>query len=285
MSRFFQDVDARMRRAVQQENRSLSSSLSTDKKAKPSSQGKCGLLLIMLSPMLFILLILYVLNMYNAMVAYDQQQQQKLLQQAQVEDQERRQQQEQQMLRKRQADVARISARSSSQTLVLTTELGPIRIGLRPDLSQGSVDYIHKLVESGVCRRCIFYRAEKPGILQGVMANKDIPTNEVLGPCPSDSAQKVENDCPEWDPDCGCHGPVMTRGGVAWAGGDPGGPDFFIDAYKNPAKWWGTQHTNFGFIEDPASMAIVDQILNLPVKKSGGMSYLNDHIPFSMTIE
>jgi cyclophilin family peptidyl-prolyl cis-trans isomerase len=294
MGKFFQDLDAGMRRAVQQESRSLSSGLSNNKRKK-KPQGRCCLLLVMVSPMVLFFMLMYVMNMYNAMVQYDEQQQKLLLLQAQHENEHQREKgnnndeqkvQEQQLLRKRQADVARLAARSDEETstLVLTTSLGPIRIQMRPDLSEGSVDYIRRLIESQVCRRCNFYRAEKPGILQGVMANRDVPINTERGTCPPDAAS-VKNDCPKWDPECGCHGPLMTRGSVAWAAGQAGGPDFFIDAYKRPANWWGTQHTNFGFIQDPASMAIVDQIFGFPVKESGGMHHLKDAIQFTMTLE
>jgi hypothetical protein len=175
--------------------------------------------------------------------------------------------------------------------LVLWTKHGNIRITLRPDLSQGSVDYIHKLVESygeeSRCMHCNLYRSEKPGILQGIMENKDVvPVNTVHGPCPSDGvSEHVANDCPEWDKNCGCHGPVMTRGSVAWAAGDAGGPDFFIDGYKETAKWWGTQHTNFGTIEEENSFKILDFIFTLPTTPEGGLDFLNEPIHFDLRLE
>ena len=170
------------------------------------------------------------------------------------------------------------------ETLVLDTSFGPIRIVLRPDLSQGSVDYIRRLIDVG-CRRCNLYRAEKPGILQGVMANKDVPTNTVFGSCPDDgNAASIKNECPTWDPNCGCHGPLMSKGSVAWAAGQAGGPDFFIDNYKRPATWWGTQHTNFGFIEDKDSLHIIDTIFEQPTRNNNGMHILEEKIPFKMEI-
>ncbi|VEU42277.1 unnamed protein product [Pseudo-nitzschia multistriata] len=172
--------------------------------------------------------------------------------------------------------------------LVLTTTQGNIKITLRPDLSKGSVDYIYKLVESYGGKRCLhcnFYRAEKPGILQGIMENKDVvPINTVRGTCP-EGAEGVPNDCPPWDKDCGCHGPIMTRGAVAWAAGDAGGPDFFIDAYKNPADWWGTQHTNFGFIDDEASLDVVDAMFELPIESTPDMDFIKDPIHFDLLLE
>jgi len=174
--------------------------------------------------------------------------------------------------------------------LVLVTKEGNIKITLRPDLSQGSVEYIYKLVGSyggngQRCMHCNFYRAEKPGILQGIMEHKGkVPVNSVRGSCPP-GAEGVANDCPEWDKQCGCHGPVMTRGAVAWAAGDSGGPDFFINAYPNPADWWGTQHTNFGFIEDAASMKVVDGIFELPTEETADMTFLKDILHFDLTLE
>jgi hypothetical protein len=73
---------------------------------------------------------------------------------------------------------------------------------------------------------------------------------------------------------------------VAWAAGQAGGPDFFIDNYKNPTdKTWGTQHTNFGFIEDEESFAVIDQVWDLPMDQRGGMHVLKNHIPFKMELE
>lgn len=316
------DVDSSMRRAVQQENRSMSmssdslpSSSTTNNRSKigrgrgrargrRGSANSCCMLSIMLIPILSILVLMYVLKMYNVMVAYEEAHKQQLQQQqlhAPNELQSDEERQQLQLVRKRRADAARLAARmdqsgevgeesqsSSSSTtvstLILDTQLGSIRIKLQPNLSPGSVDYIQRLVESKVCRRCNFYRAEKPGILQGVMANKDVATNEELGSCPP-GMENVHNDCPEWDQSCACHGPVMTRGSVAWAAGEAGGPDFFIDAYKKPADWWGTQHTNFGFIEDAESLKIVDQFFELPTHEFSGMHHLEQPVHFDMRLE
>ena len=135
-----------------------------------------------------------------------------------------------------------LEEQKQKEVLQLTlTNVGTIKIVLRPDFSQESVEYIHKIVQQG-CGRCNFYRAEQPGILQGVVAQKSVPIPTVKGSCPA-GYETVKNDCPEWDPHCACHGPVMERGHVAWAAGVTG-PDFFINNYKEPAKWWGTQHTS-----------------------------------------
>jgi cyclophilin family peptidyl-prolyl cis-trans isomerase len=174
---------------------------------------------------------------------------------------------------------------TQQEALVLTTEFGKIRIVLLPVLSPESVDSIYKLVESGVCKRCNFYRAEKPGILQGAMANPDVPANEKKGPCPEGLEDTVDNDCPDWDKQCGCHGPIMTQGSVGWAGGHAGGPDFFINNYEEPAKFWGTQHTNFGKIHDADSFAVIGRIFDQPTKKQGMMRMLENPVHFDLSIE
>mmetsp|Transcript_5174 Transcript_5174/g.12356 ORF Transcript_5174/g.12356 Transcript_5174/m.12356 type:complete len:320 (-) Transcript_5174:890-1849(-) len=172
---------------------------------------------------------------------------------------------------------------NAKSVLVLATTVGDIRITLRPDLSKGSVDYLIKLAEAG-CERCKLYRAEPRGILQGIMAKKSIKTNTEKGGCPPGVEGVAVGDCPDWDKNCGCHGPIMTRGSVGWAAGQAGGPDFFIDNYKKPANWWGTQHTNFGQIEDDASFAVVEHIFDLPTKKQG-LTFLVDEIHFQMRLE
>ena len=168
------------------------------------------------------------------------------------------------------------------ETLVLTTQHGNLRIVMRPDLSPSSVSYIRPLVQSGTCKRCNFYRAEKPGILQGIMDDPEVKVTVNKGECPPEFVNSKQ-DCPAHDPNCGCHGPTMTKGMVGWAGGDTG-PDFFIDSYKEPAKFWGQQHTVFGEIKDDASFAVIDKIYSLPVTNKG-MTYLDEKIQFTMALE
>jgi hypothetical protein len=145
-------------------------------------------------------------------------------------------------VRERQVVVETKKAVDVTETLVLKTAEGNIKITLLPDLSKESIDYIRAMVaDASNCSPCNLYRAEKPGILQGVLTNKEIPVPTVKGTCPRGS-EGVPNDCPDWDKTCGCHGPVMTKGMVAWAAGATG-PDFFISHYEKPALFWGTQHT------------------------------------------
>lgn len=160
-----------------------------------------------------------------------------------------------------------------------------VKILLRPDLSESSVSYVKDLVSTGHCERCHWYRAEKPGILQGIIENSGLQQPIVMkGECP-DGYENVKNDCPQWDSSCGCHGPVMTRGAVGWAAGDTG-PDFFIDNYVRPAIWWGTQHTIWGHIIDDSSLSYIQTITTtLPVSKESGLAMLNDHIHFTLSIE
>ena len=277
-------LNARMRRAVQQENQSIDAAMSTKRGNRSSSSKKqkknpfhCGLIILVLSPIVIVLTVIYVTKLSSTSPFLEEQNEIQQIEEQVIIDQQRninnirgQQQQQQQQL-------------EYDDVLVLQTIHGNIRIVMRPDLSSGSVDYVRRLVDNGVCRRCNFYRAEKPGILQGVMANREVPTNTVKGDCPT-GLESVHNDCPEWDAQCGCHGPVMTKGSVAWAAGQSGGPDFFIDNYNKPADFWGTQHTNFGLIMDEESFRVIDAIFELPVTK-GGMTMLKEPIHFDMSLE
>ena len=177
--------------------------------------------------------------------------------------------------------------KATKDTLVIETYAGDIRIVLQQELSLPSVEYIHNVVNSGgsssKCNRCLFYRAEQKGILQGMIKSDTVPIVTERGACPP-GFETIENKCPEHDTKCGCHGPLMERGMVGWAAGKTG-PDFFIDDYRKPARHWGTQHTVWGRITDQESFAVLDRIWALPTAKKGGLTYLNDPIKFTMRIE
>ena len=176
-----------------------------------------------------------------------------------------------------------IDTKQTIKILALKTDHGSIRIQLRPDLSKESVVYLEHLVAAG-CKQCRFYRAE-PGIFQGVIGNRgQVPVNKVFGKCPSKELESNPRHCPPHDPQCGCHGPIMERGMVGWAGGTSGGPDFFIDMYKRPALHWQTQHTVWGYLADEQSFHLVDELIAMPSTKRGGMSLLNDEIYFTPTM-
>lgn len=174
------------------------------------------------------------------------------------------------------------SQRGNKETLVISTKHGKLKVVLRPDLSPESVNYVRSLAKSGNCKRCNFYRAEKPGILQGIMHDPSVSVQVTKGECPPEF-KGVKQDCPAHDPDCGCHGPIMTKGMVGWAGGDVG-PDFFIDSYERPAKFWGNQHTVWGQIKDESSFALIERIWTFPVTNKG-MTFLDEKIHFTLSLE
>lgn len=188
--------------------------------------------------------------------------------------------------------------------LIIHTHLGDIRIHFTPELSgESSINYIKEVVQtaslkqnSGMaigdtangrrvtegykCSRCKFYRAEKQLLLQGVIAQVNVPKNAELGPCHLEN-YKPKNKCPDHDPNCGCHGPIMTKKMVGWAGGG-GGPDFFINTFKNPVDWWENQHTVWGMLDD-ASIKLVESIYDLPVHGTG-MKVLDEEIEIALEL-
>ena len=132
----------------------------------------------------------------------------------------------------------------------MRTSLGDVTIHFTPELSgESSIGYVADVIlaaasSGGGCERCEFYRAEPNMLLQGVIAHhpsaasRDDVAVVRLGPCPIEN-YVPENECPKHDPDCGCHGPVMTRGMVGWAGGGSG-PDFFINTHVSYKVLFGT---------------------------------------------
>lgn len=156
------------------------------------------------------------------------------------------------------AAAERAKDSSDARGLTIHTHIGDIRVHFTPELAgASSIDYVKEVVraasakqnsgmaynsaettngrritEGFMCQRCKFYRAEKQLLLQGVIADGSVSPERkkvALGPCP-DENYKPKLKCPSHDPNCGCHGPVMTRGMVGWAGGG-GGPDFFINTF------------------------------------------------------
>ena len=133
---------------------------------------------------------------------------------------------------------AKVKDASDAQGLILHTYLGTIKIYFTPERSgRPSVDYIIKavthassrqnsvgynsgaqsangrgLTQGHVCSRCKFYRAEPKLLLQGVIGEGSVAANKVLGPCSEENYIPDPKDkCPSHDPNCGCHGPIMTR--------------------------------------------------------------------------
>lgn len=179
--------------------------------------------------------------------------------------------------------------------LIRTSQIGDIRISFRPDLAgPSSIQYIIDVVEAAgaasksdgkvnngvACNRCKFYRAEKKLLLQGVLKQNSIRSNTVsLGPCPEEVPPQLH--CPEHDPNCACHGPVMTKGMVGWAGGGEG-PDFFINTFDKPVDWWENQHTVWGEL-DEESIRAVESSYELPAHQSG-MRMLDEPIEFTIEL-
>lgn len=178
-----------------------------------------------------------------------------------------------------------------------------IRIKLRPEIGgRPSVDYLCRLAHrmKGKINRdaaeCVpdgpgscFYRNERGLLLQG----KFDPTimsemAESKGPCPSEDAAQVyeTRTCFEHDPNCGCHGPMMTQGDVAWAAGKGKGPDFFIYTMGGePMRDWGHDHTVFGEVdlktdaENIEAMKMITSGRNIP---RPGMKLLREKVYFTL---
>mmetsp|Transcript_7720 Transcript_7720/g.16790 ORF Transcript_7720/g.16790 Transcript_7720/m.16790 type:complete len:264 (+) Transcript_7720:27-818(+) len=185
---------------------------------------------------------------------------------------------------------------STVQGLIIRTYLGNIRIHFRPDLAgEASIKYIVDVVQAvsekrnNVCQKCTFYRVEKHQILEGILADESVPENKVLGPCPDPNHQHQEK-CPKHNPYCGCHGPIMMKGMVAWSHhtGMGGGPDFIITTSEKPMTGWGGHHTVWGEIRDEESFTVVDGAEDLPIDIprtiQAGMQMLKDEIEFSLEL-
>ncbi|KAL7467980.1 hypothetical protein ACHAXS_008205 [Conticribra weissflogii] len=184
---------------------------------------------------------------------------------------------------------------SNHRGIIIKTPYGNIKIHFTPEYSGiASIRYLLSTVQSSscvkqkgcLCERCKFYRAEPNLLLQGVIADT-VPRNKELGPCPLSSTEREEYEskrrtCPEHDPNCGCHGPVMTKGMVGWAGGG-GGPDFFVNTHEAPVQWWEMQHTVWGEVRDEESFGVVEKIYNLPAHLTS-MRMLDEEIEFYLEL-
>ena len=76
----------------------------------------------------------------------------------------------------------------------------------------------------------------------------------------------------------------MTMGMLGWAGGG-GGPDFFINMYKQPATHWAKDHTIWGGLANEDSLKVVDSMFELHPKKMGGMTFLDEELHFDIIFE
>lgn len=101
---------------------------------------------------------------------------------------------------------------SNKESVTLQTAYGHIKIQLRHDLSAESVQYIKDVfAHKDECKNCNIYRSEADLLIQGSVAAPSVPEVTKKGGCPPEF-QGVKQDCPKHDPNCGCHGPTMTRG-------------------------------------------------------------------------
>lgn len=148
---------------------------------------------------------------------------------------------------------------------------GTIRIRLTPELSgPRSSKYLQKLatVGGGLKRDHNIFRNEPTLLLQGRLSDGRVP--EILdaprGRCPiSVPADYKASYC-----DCGCNGPIMQRGMVAWAGGYGHGPDFFIfTGGQAQAVMWKHDHTIWGMVADDESFQTIDRIYKLATHPEG----------------
>ena len=95
---------------------------------------------------------------------------------------------------------------NAKETLIVSMQNhGDIHIVLRPDLSSESVAYIREMAKLPSCPNCNFYRADER-ILQGIIKSDNVKKIEKKGICPTEFRQEKQPDCPQWDPNCGCHG-------------------------------------------------------------------------------
>jgi hypothetical protein len=195
---------------------------------------------------------------------------------------------------------------SSEETLHLITAKGTVKIQLLPQLSPESVNYVKAMVNTQKCEKCAVYSALTPkgveresgvGVIQGMMANKHnesiVPLPTEKGPCPT-GLETHQNKCPRHDPTCGCHGPIIERGMVAWSAGKMG-PDWLISTFERPATWWGTLHTAWGRVVDNDSFAVLNGLYLESVKrkrkvhstkqqKEQQLTFLEEVVPYTMKI-
>ena len=123
------------------------------------------------------------------------------------------------------------------------------------------------------------YRSEKDFLVQGRIdckraAGAYLP-RVVKGDCPAGANADRSRKCPSHDPNCGCHGPIMSKGMVCWVGGSAG-PDLFIYTASHscavggcPATHWSRDHTVFAEVADKATWEAIEELYALPVTRSG----------------
>ena len=158
--------------------------------------------------------------------------------------------------------------------------IGSILLRLKPQFSNSST----KFWETGAHVQCTgnIYRNEQSLLLQGRLDCAGIKMPVVQkGNCPQGTKIDSSRSCPPHDPECGCHGPIMRKGMVGWAGGGTG-PDFFIYTGVDPATHWNHDHTVFAEVEGSDSWRVLEKLHELPSRQDGEMIIIESPVHFRL---
>uniref|UniRef100_A0A7S0E180 Uncharacterized protein n=1 Tax=Phaeocystis antarctica TaxID=33657 RepID=A0A7S0E180_9EUKA len=163
-----------------------------------------------------------------------------------------------------------------------------LRLRLLPEHSAPSVEFM-RFAATNQCGGEL-YRSEKDFLVQGRIncgGSGAAPPRVVKGGCPAGVPPDGKRACPKHDPNCGCHGPIMSKGMVGWAGGSSG-PDLFIYTASRscavggcPATHWSRDHTVFAEVADDATWAVIEELYALPVKRDG-MTFFAEKIKLAV---
>ena len=120
------------------------------------------------------------------------------------------------------------------------------------------------------------------------MKNHAVPLNTKPGTCPEYdpfAEEEEEVQCrTTTGGKCKCHGPTLAYGMVGWSGGTNGGPDFFINLWKDPLTYLGTQYTVFGVVEGSSSFDLLEEFLDVDTSL-GKSNVFVDVIHFHIGLE
>lgn len=153
-------------------------------------------------------------------------------------------------------------------------DLPPVQLALHPEWSESSAAFWREAARVN-CKGTL-YRNEGDTLLQGRLdCPLKVPVSK--GACPVGVAVDPNRRCPAHDPQCGCHGPIMQRGDVGWAGGGTG-PDFFIYTGIAPATWWSHDHTLIGRVQGETSWAALRRLHAMRAHNDRGMTMLDKSV-------
>jgi cyclophilin family peptidyl-prolyl cis-trans isomerase len=202
------------------------------------------------------------------------------------------------------------NATIATTIVVLNTPLGNVRIQLHPEWAPESANYVYSLAQTP-CEHCFMHAAIRPkgskatafaGIIQGRLGSSaDLALHPLpRGICPKDHVDEMTPSIivdPKAAATNECYGPQMEKGYVAWAAGRTG-PDFFINTFARPVRWWGNVHTVWGQVplHDTSSWAVLHELYQLPTierrrrffRGSAGESsahVLKDDFYFTLSLE